>query len=384
MCTSTNSDRWGAPHSPAGPSTSLDALSLATIRDALSTATPDQGVEDTVLATVARWREDLSAVEPLSEIRAVIDAIRALPRGDRRLSAMNTLVRTLGQPGVLATVLDVMRDSAQRTGTREQQMSLVSQTASQHCIYGWCGQTLIMTSGAEPTDGTLEPELGVREMLGESPLAVWGLSMHIWQPNPRAKGFPFGKPAEPDVLVEPPHSHPFDFVSMVSVGDLRQSLYAQRSSEADGATRGAGESPGRYDGVGLEHVDGVWPPHREREPAEVLTLESRVLLSAGDSYFMPCDRIHDVEVDATTARTRPAITLFLASEAAVKPHVYMSEAMATFHAENPRLKYGGQALPSADWHAKLQAVAAYLRGEEATLSLDDIVKYEGEYAFFHS
>jgi hypothetical protein len=58
----------------------------------------------------------------------------------------------------------------------------------------------------------------VRELLGEAPTAVWGLSMHIWQANPRARAFPSAKRAEPGLILEPPHSHPFDFASMVSVG----------------------------------------------------------------------------------------------------------------------------------------------------------------------
>jgi hypothetical protein len=222
----------------------------------------------------------------------------------------------------------------------------------------------------------------VREMLGEAPPAVWGLSMHIWQPNPHAHRFASGKRAEPDLILEPPHSHPFDFASMVATGTLCQSIYAQHDPLAvDGIDS---RVDGRYDGVPLEHVDGVWPPHNHRSPVEVGTTESGVGLQAGDSYFMPSSRIHDFEIDAGTARSTPAITLFLASEMVVKPHVYMSPSMADFHTSRPGLKSEGRPLAPADWRAKLRAAAAYLRGEVPVLSLDEIVKYDGEYAFFHA
>jgi hypothetical protein len=341
---------------------------------------PDVTIERAILRLVDEWAADPMSVEPIQSVRSLMDSIRTLPRGDERLKCMNTLVRTLGQPQVFATFLDMIRDSAGRTGTREQELSRISQNASQHCVYGWTGQTLLVTSSAEPTDGTLDPETGVAELLGEIPPAVWGLSMHIWQPNPRAKGFASGASIEPDVIVEPPHSHPFDFASMLAIGSMHQSIYAQRRSDrAFPATR-----EGRYDGTTLQHVYGVWPPHDRRSPDEVMTLEERVPLRAGDSYYMPCDRIHDVEIDANTASDTPAVTLFMASECVVKPHVYMAASMADFHDAHPNLKRRGYALPSEDWHAKLELVAAYLRGEALTLNLHDVVKYDGEYAFFHA
>jgi hypothetical protein len=242
----------------------------------------------------------------------------------------------------------------------------------------------LLFSETQPTEGTVEPEAGVRELLGDPPPSVWGLSMHIWQPNPRAKGFPSGGRIEPGMIVEPPHSHPFDFASMVSIGAMHQSIYAQRSTDEMSAEAHLRERPGRYDGVSLEHVDGVWPEHTYQISCGVSTIEASVPLRAGDSYYMPCDMIHDVEFDAEVARSTPAITLFLASEAVVKPHVYMAQSMVDAHAVQPRLKDEGSALTLNAWHAKLEAVASYLRGKRSSLCLDDIVQCEGEYAFFHA
>jgi hypothetical protein len=115
-----------------------------------------------------------------------------------------------------------------------------------------------------------------------------------------------------------------------------------------------------------------------------MTLEERVPLRAGDSYYMSCNRIHDVEIDASIALDRPAITLFLASECVVKPHVYMAPPMADFHDAHPKLKHRGYALPRENWYEKLELASAYLRGKAMTLNLHNIVKYEGEYAFFHA
>jgi hypothetical protein len=316
-------------------------------------------------------------------MRSVLDWIRALPRGNERVKAMNTFVRTLGQPGVLATFLDMMRHSAKRDGSPEEELSLISRNARKHSAYGWAGQTLLLFSGKQATQGTLPPEPGVAEMLGDPPPAVWGLSMHIWQPNPRAQGFTSGGRIAPGLIVEPPHSHPFDFASMVSVGTMHQSIYGQLSAD-ELPELGAHDQGGRYDGVPLEHVDGVWPEHTYRSSCEVRTLETSVALGAGDSYYLPCDMIHDVEFDAHVAATTPAITLFLASEAVVKPHVYMAPSMADAHAANPHLKDQGRALTTSAWHAKLDAVASYLRGEQPTLCLDQIVGHDGEYAFFHA
>ncbi|MGY4101243.1 hypothetical protein ACW2Q0_17040 [Nocardia sp. R16R-3T] len=292
---------------------------------------------------------------------------------------MNTVVRILGTANTLATLLDMIRDSATREGSHEQELSLYSRLEPKHSLYGWCGQTKLICSSPGLTPGTLSPEPGVQEILGRIPTTVWGLNMHIWQPNPFAKGFPSGKRPEPNVIVEPPHSHPYDFASMVAIGSMHQSIYAQRGP--DGST--VSIENGRYDGLMLEHVSGVWPPHTDQESAQVVVLEERIRLSAGDCYYLPCNVIHDVEIDATVASTKPAITLFLRSEAVVKPHVYMASSMVDYHAAHPDIERLGQPMLEEDWHTKLRMVSEYLRGDSPNLILDDVVKQQSEYAFFH-
>ncbi len=369
---------WGTPHLPSCPRMSIDGQSLAEIRDTLTNFPADPSVTRALSSVIEQWRAAPRSIEPIGAVRAILDRIRVMPRGDDRLAAMNSFVRTLGECKALATFLDMLRDSARRDGTRDEELTRWSRNARKHAVYGWGGQTLLLFSGFEPTAGTMEPEAGVLELLGDTPPpAVWGLSMHIWQPNPQAKGFSSGARIGYGVIVEPPHSHPFDFASMVSTGIMRQSIYTQ------GRTKGI-QDEGRYDNVRLEHVDGVWPEHLYRSTCELRTTEQSVVLKAGDSYYLPCDMIHDVEFDATVAATTPAITLFLASEATVKPHVYIAASMADAHDADPHMKEQGGALPPDAWEAKLEAVSAYLRGEHAVLCLDEIVKYNGEYAFFHT
>ena len=380
---------FGTPHLPDCPSISIDGFSLARIRDELTRLPPYEETGHAVASIVARWNKDPESIDPIYEIGAVMESIRALPRGDVRVGAMNTYVRALGEPQVLATLLDMMRASALRPGSRGEELTRMSRNAARHCAYGWAGQTLLVASDEKLTNGTLEPEPGVRELIGGCPPSVWGLSLHVWQPNPNAKGFPSGARIGPDIVVEPPHSHPFEYSSMVATGTLRQSIYAQRALRSAPGGLGAGADGGaaarrRYDGVRLEHVDGVWPEHTYQASCELETVEEGVDLRPGESYYLPCDMIHDVEFETKAARSTPTITLFLASEIIVKPHVYIAPAMADAHAARPGLKDEWEALSSSAWHAKLEAVAAYLRGDRPTLLLDDIVKCDAEYAFFHA
>lgn len=371
------------PHLPECPHITLDEMPIAWIRDHMNNLPAHDATERAIKQLLDGWHRDRDATTPIETISRLLDSMRILPRGDERAAAMNTVVRTLGTADALATLLDMMRHSAKRTGSREQELSLYSQLEPKHSSYGWCGQTKLICSGPSLTPGTLRPETGVQEILGSAPATMWGLNMHIWQPNPFARGFPSGKRPEPNVIVEPPHSHPYDFASMVAIGSMHQSVYAQRGSGTSRTDFSIEKTDGRYSGVTLDHVTGVWPPHTDREPAEVITLEERILLSAGDSYYLPCNVIHDVEINASTALVKPAITLFLRSEAIVKPHVYMARSMVDFHAANPDIERTGRPMLEADWHAKLRLVSEYLRGHSSQLILDDVVKQHSEYAFFH-
>lgn len=356
---------------------------LQRIPDYLKSLTPNPLVREAILSLMERWHDRRSTAEPLASIRTLLDSIRLLPRGVERLNCMNTLLQTLGQPEVFATFLDMVRDSSQRSGTREQALSEISRKSSKHAVYGWCGQTRLALSGSAVTNNTLTPEPGVQAFLGKTPTSAWALSMHIWQPNARAQGFVCGHRDVPNVIAEPPHSHPFDFASIVVIGQLHESVYAQCDSDLALTKKGTEIKKGRYDGLILEHVHGVWPPHDYREASQVMTLEDRVEINVGDSYFMSGSTIHDVQIDADVAQSKPAITLFLRSESFVKPHVYMAPAMADFHALHPDLKNQGYPLAEDAWNEKLELVADYVRGKSPTLDLSAIVKYDSEYAFFN-
>jgi hypothetical protein len=365
---------------PQAPPVAADRMTLSASRDVMTGMQPDRAIQSALVATLERWRADAATATPLQELKDTLEVVRRMPRGEVRLRGMNTLVRTLGTPEALATLLDILRLSWTKDGTREQELARVAQEGKLHSIYGWCGQTSILFSESEPTEGTVLPtDVWAKDRL-LYPASLWWLSIHIWQPNPRAQGFRTDTLDEPGVIVEPPHSHPFDFASMVSIGKMRQSIYSELGSGAKP------RKPGRYDGSTLEHVDGVWPPHDYRRTVELQTEEDRLMLTAGDSYYLPCHRIHDVEVDTNDSRARPAITLFLASETLVVPHVYMATTMADYHAAHPDLIASLQprALSAQAWMAKLEAVSDYLRGKSPTLCLDEIVKSDQEYAFFHA
>lgn len=365
------------------PKVTADEMSFRRNLDRMRSLIPNQATRHAVLSLLDRWHAQRDSVDPIASIRGLLDTIREVPRSDERVNRMNTFLRILGQPEHFATLLDMVRHSSYRLGTTERLLSESSRKSSKHAVYGWCGQTRLVLSGTEPTPNTLVSEPGVQDFLGKTPTSAWSLSMHIWQPNANAKGFECGCSSAPQIIAEPPHSHPFDFSSIVVIGEMHQSIYAQCDSVVELTGRTSRAPRGRYDGITLSHVHGVWPPHSQYEEASITTLENRVLMKAGDSYFMPGNIIHDVQVDAAVSQSRPAITLFLRSEAYTRPHVYMSRAMADFHALNPDLKHQGYPLVEEVWNRKLELVADYVRGKTPTLDLSSIVKYENEYAFFN-
>ncbi|MFF9212897.1 MULTISPECIES: hypothetical protein [unclassified Streptomyces] len=338
--------------------------SLAERREAMTGGADDQRVRAAVLRAL-----DKPVV--LSALQEVLEEIRSMPPGMGRITAMNTFVRTLGQPATLASFLDVLRASLTGSHAGDAALAERSRRGRMHCVYGWSGQTLMLTSAPSTTAGTVEPSEDMG-FLGYPP-AEWDMSIHIWQPNPRATGFASTKRIEPGVIVEPPHSHPFAFASFVATGQMHQSLYRE-------AQPAVGQ---RYAGVELQRVDGVWPPHEEYRGVRLATVEERVLLQAGDSYYMPPEAIHDVEVDSGQAARTPAVTLFLCAEATVKPRAYLVPAMARFHENHPELKDEAVALTTSQWQEKLKRVARYLRGQSEELVLDDVVDCATSYAFMH-
>ncbi|WKX06044.1 hypothetical protein [Streptomyces sp. NL15-2K] len=353
----------------------IDELTLEASRDLLTRGFTDARVGE----LTTNWLQHPERrAAPIEELTDLLEEIRRVPRGAARIRKMNTLVRTLGKAENLALLLDVLRGSLGSTVSSEAAAATRSRGGRTHCIYGWAGQTLVLASGEDATSGTTSPAHNVDEFLGYPP-AQWALTIHIWQPNPGAVGFQATKTIDAATVVEPPHSHPFDFVSYVSIGTLRQSIYR----ETAGVDEVHHEINARYAGTALNRVDGVWPPHHDRESAHLRALENRLLLSAGDSYFLSTNAVHDVEIDRTTASHKPAITLFLQSEATVKPNAYISSAMADFHQANPDIKEEGVALDEAQWSEKLSATAAYLRGDAPELLLDDVVRCTTDYGFMH-
>jgi hypothetical protein len=121
-----------------------------------------------------------------------------------------------------------------------------------------------------------------------------------------------------------------------------------------------------------------------KRSTNLATVEDRVRLRAGDSYFLPRHAVHDVEVDRESAARTPAITLFLCAEATVKPKAYLSPEMVEFHRRNPDIKDEAVELTPEQWRRKLEATAAYLRGESEFLVLDDIVRCDTDYGFMHT
>lgn len=352
-------------------------LTLESSKEALTTGFRDSVIADAITEILAAPEKgENDATGALEALQNLLENVRHVPEGRKRVARMNAFVRTLGRADNLATFLEIMRASLASGRKSDHEIAERSRRGRGHCIYGWAGQSLMLASETFPIESTLAPEDGVAEFMG-FPLSEWHMSLHIWQPNAEAEGFASTKRLEPGVIVEPPHSHPFSFVSYVSIGKMRQSIYAERTDPA------AAGNDDRYHDVVFERVDGVWPPHQEYEPSRLRTTEDRVLLRQGDSYFMSTDLIHDVEVDRAAATARPAITLFLCSETTQIPKSYMVSSMADFHRANGDLTKRATPLDAELWDAKLGATARYLRGDSDELRLHEIVKCGSSYAFMN-
>ncbi|MFC0542590.1 hypothetical protein [Kutzneria chonburiensis] len=354
-----------------------DRVSLDESRNALSTGYFDQVVEKSITDVLAA--ADQGVNDPngaLLDLQDLLEDIRDTPAGPERVARMNSFVRTLGRADNLAAFLEIMRASLKTGGPDDHKVAERSRSGRSHCIYGWAGQSIVLASGNHPLATTVPPADGVEDFMGY-PVSEWHASIHIWQPNPTAEGFESTKRHEPGAIVEPPHSHPFSFVSYVSKGQMRQSIY-EELAEPTADTEGD-----RYHDMVLERVDGVWPPHNEYAANRLRTLEDRLLLSQGESYYMSTDQIHDVEVDRTTATDRPTITLFLCAETTQIPKSYMVPAMAEFHRDNSDILKKAVALTPQEWDAKLDATAKYLRGESDNLRLGDVFDCGSTYAFMN-
>jgi hypothetical protein len=154
-------------------------------------------------------------------------------------------------------------------------------------------------------------------------------------------------------LAKSPHEGIHALIPGSSRRCLAHSLYDLSSSDT-----------GRYAAVPLVRVDGTWPPHERREKAWLVTVEDRVLLQAGDSYFLPSDMIHDVEMDLSVSLGKPAITLMLTAESTVWADVYLEQPMLEFHDAHPDLRNADCEMPFSNWSMILRETAAYLRGAD--------------------
>ena len=95
-----------------------------------------------------------------------------------------------------------------------------------------------------------------------------------------------------------------EFLSNVVAGKIRESMYVRTDTVG-----------GRYGGLPLTRVQGTLSrTSDEREVCGLVTLEDRLPFLAGESYWMPPNAIHDVEMDLKTAYETPAITVMLSSE----------------------------------------------------------------------
>ena len=361
---------WINPESSSSPN-------LLSSRDALSAGHCDKHTAEAITSILAEPEQGQSdAAGTLEKLQLLLEQIRHTPKGITRVSRMNAFVRTLGRADNLALFLELMRTSLKSAQLSDHKIAERSRAGLTHCLYGWAGQSHVLYSERNPLPSTTLAGSGVEDHMGY-PVAEWHASIHIWQPNPEAQAFESLKRSEPGVLVEPPHSHPFSFVSYVSIGAMRESVYQETSAPAPTG------SADRYQDVDLERVDGVWPPHREYARRRLRTIEDRVDLAQGQSYFMSPDMIHDVEVDRATSADRPAITFFLCAETTQVPNSYMVPSMAEFHRDNPDLTRQGKPLDLEAWDAKLDATARYLRGETDYLRLGEIVKCGSSYAFMN-
>jgi hypothetical protein len=205
-------------------------------------------------------------------------------------------LRTIGEPEILATWLDILRYTYSRQDAEGKEVCKVLLSYRSHSRYGHC-KLLMLVSGREATEATITI-LDKANLHRIKNAPQWDMVLSIWQPIASSTRYPSATRAEPHLLLEPPHSHPFDFVSKVVAGSLRQSVYRPTTRERSSA------ASDRYSGTRFFCVDRTWPPHEHRKEAWLETVENRVLLRGGDSYFMPSDLIHDVEMDMAVAEPR--------------------------------------------------------------------------------
>jgi hypothetical protein len=333
---------------------------LSAYRDEFTSMELDEEIRNGILVAIGRWQKNPSDSDPVAAVQQIVETMRKMPAGAARNQCMNTFVRTLGEPDTLATWLDILLDTYHKEGSDGQRICRILQSYKRHSHYGHY-QLLMLVSARHAIKATasISDPASIRKIKHAS---QWDMLLSIWQPLTGNSSFRSAKRSEPRLLVEPAHSHPFDFVSRVVIGTIYESTYRPATKEASSSDKG------RYAAVPLVRVDGTWPPHERREEAWLMTVEDRVSLRAGDSYFLPSDVIHDVEMDLTVSLSKPAITLMLTAESTVLADVYLEQPMLEFHDANPDLRSADCEMPFSNWNMILTDTAAYLRGAD-TLQL---------------
>ncbi|WP_163380171.1 hypothetical protein [Cyclobacterium sp. SYSU L10401] len=334
----------------------------------------DSGIEEKIHSCLDKWnRGDIGS--PISDLRVIVEPIRMTPPSFRRLQLMNSFLRVFSRPQIITKYLEALVIASQdnRSGDSELINRLKDDTL--HSMYGWCGNCQIFYTSSAPLPYYGIKSKKLQRQMGY-PVGVWGINIHVWQPNSSAIPFKVKGNLPSNIITEPPHSHPFDFVSIVLKGRVHQSTYYPCKNEDS-----ASSSISTYKGFGFEHVDGVWPPHTNKNKCYLKTLEHRVLIEEGGAYFMPLEVVHDVQVEKNVASKTPAISLFFASEYYSPAHVYTTKEMIDFHNRNPFLKYEGSKLSSSQWEKKLIYISEYLLNTRETLNLNPIVKHRKSYSF---
>eukprot|EP01045_Picozoa_sp_COSAG04_P007421 COSAG04_NODE_388_length_15249_cov_7.616502_4_plen_3423_part_00 len=332
-----------------------ESHSIAALKDFYSSeADVDKQVRDATAAALAKWRE--SGERPMAEVYAVVDRMRQLaPYSDARRVAMNTFIRTIGEPSALADWLEII------SADPEDKARLCDY--ARHSHYGHF-QFVLLRVSAEPSAPSAEQAQRAADSLAAYPdwfSHAWVLELSVWQPSftDPAAVFESKGALKPNQLREPPHTHPYEFFSKVVTGDMRHNRYVQ----TDAATPGQA-----YSDVEFNKTHEAWPPHKVSGKCRLKATEEDVEFSAGESYRMPLGVIHDVEFDATSAST-PAITCVIAAEQEVAPDVYMEDSMLSHHDGDPGLATRDSPMPLDTWRANMRAIAGYLRQETDALTL---------------
>eukprot|EP00658_Telonema_sp_P-2_P048826 TRINITY_DN37132_c0_g2_i1.p1 TRINITY_DN37132_c0_g2~~TRINITY_DN37132_c0_g2_i1.p1 ORF type:complete len:283 (+),score=63.94 TRINITY_DN37132_c0_g2_i1:107-955(+) len=206
---------------------------------------------DALVQIFEDWQQFREDATPITRVRAVMDRLRTMPQSPERRQAMVTMVRTIGTPDRLACYLEMQLDSDLRypEGTDEKYLVEKAKRYKTVSAFGHCHMALCKTDKDERA-GTLG-----------APHHEWSLAFSVWKPVSSSFVESVTKRHLDNVLIEPPHKHPYEFASKIVKGSMRQSVY---TLDSDGDKQAA-SSEERYKGVALTCVDGAWPPHEKRE-----------------------------------------------------------------------------------------------------------------------